>query len=84
MSCVLCFQDVLKLLRSDFEKEVGPYKLRKSAQLYESWVEQAGGVIKGSTKGARAKDISDPSASGSSVSSGSGEKKFMVSVRASS
>jgi hypothetical protein len=71
MSCALCLQDVLKLLRSDFEKEVGPYKLRKSAQLYESWVEQAGGVIKGSTKGAGAKDISDPSASGSSVSSGS-------------
>ena len=40
-------QDVITLLRSEFEKEVGPYKLRKSAQRYETWVAQAGGQIKG-------------------------------------
>ena len=38
---------MLNLLRSDFEKEVGPYKLRKSSVLYEGWVEAAGGIIKG-------------------------------------
>jgi hypothetical protein len=46
-------QDVMKLLRSDFEKEVGPYKLRKSSLLYESWVEHAGGIIKGSHAAAK-------------------------------
>ena len=40
-------EDVVALLRADFEKEVGPFSLRKSSILYESWVEQAGGVIKG-------------------------------------
>merc|ERR1719159_435193 len=35
--------DVIALLRADFEKEVGPFRLRKSSQLYASWVEQAGG-----------------------------------------
>ena len=43
--------DVIGLLRSDFEKEVGPFPLRKSSLLYESWVKQAGGIIKGA-KGA--------------------------------
>jgi len=43
-------EDVIALLRSDFEKEVGPYPLRKSSQLYASWVEQAGGTIKGAKK----------------------------------
>ena len=37
----------MELLRAHFEKEVGPFPLRKSSQLYESWVQQAGGVIKG-------------------------------------
>ena len=40
-------QDVVALLRADFEKEVGPFPQRKSAQLYASWVAQAGGEIKG-------------------------------------
>ena len=40
-------QDVVALLRTEFEKEVGPFPLRKSSRLYESWVEQAGGIIKG-------------------------------------
>ena len=40
--------DVVGLLRTEFEKEVGPFHLRKSAQLYVEWVAQAGGVIKGS------------------------------------
>ena len=40
-------QDVITLLRTDFEREVGPFPTRKSAILYESWVAQAGGRIKG-------------------------------------
>lgn len=40
-------QDVISLLRDEFEKEVGPFQLRKSAQRYETWVVQAGGQIKG-------------------------------------
>ena len=40
-------EDVVGLLRNDFEREVGPYNQRKSAKLYEEWVKQAGGVIKG-------------------------------------
>lgn len=40
-------QDVVALLRADFERELGPYPLRKSSQLYASFVEQAGGRIKG-------------------------------------
>lgn len=58
-------QDVLTLLRSDFEKEVGPYKLRKSSILYEQWVEAAGGTIKGSTgaaKGGAARNAGAPAA----------------------
>lgn len=47
-------QDVIALLRSDFEKEVGPFPLRKSSLLYESWVQQAGGKIKGSRMAATA------------------------------
>jgi len=42
--------DVIALLRANFEKEVGPFRLRKSSQLYEQWVEQAGGQIKGTRK----------------------------------
>ena len=41
-------QDVIAPLRADFEKEVGPFPLRKSCQLYHSWVTAAGGIIKGS------------------------------------
>ena len=37
----MSWQDVLTLLRTDFEKEVGPFRLRKSSLLYEGWVEQA-------------------------------------------
>ena len=43
-----CMCHVIVLLRADFEKEAGNYALRKSSQLYESWVQQAGGIIKGS------------------------------------
>ena len=39
--------DIISLLRSNFEKEVGPMPLRKSSLLYEQWVKAAGGVIKG-------------------------------------
>ena len=42
--------DIIALLRADFEKEVGPFPLRKSSQLYASWIEQAGGSIKGLQK----------------------------------
>eukprot|EP00967_Tisochrysis_lutea_P092453 scaffold133291_cov31-Tisochrysis_lutea.AAC.4 len=40
-------QDVMALLRSNFEAETGPYRLRKSALMYNAWVEAAGGRIKG-------------------------------------
>jgi len=40
-------EDVMGLLRSDFEKETGPLSLRQSNELYERWVRAAGGVIKG-------------------------------------
>lgn len=40
-------QDVVGLIRSDFEKEVGPYAQRPSSKLYEKWITLAGGVIKG-------------------------------------
>ena len=49
-------QDVINLLRADFEKEVGPFPLRKSSRLYESWVQQAGGIIKGSKTAAVANE----------------------------
>ena len=37
-------EDVVGLLRNDFEREVGPYNQRKSSKLYEEWVKQAGGT----------------------------------------
>lgn len=40
-------QDVVGLIRSDFEKEVGPYAQRPSSKLYEKWITLAGGYIKG-------------------------------------
>ena len=42
----------MPLLRSNFEAEAGPYRLRSSSLLYNTWVEQAGGRIKGSAKDA--------------------------------
>ena len=35
-------QEIVQTLRTDLEKEVGPFPLRKSSQLYEAWVQQAG------------------------------------------
>ena len=43
-------QDVMGLLRASFEKEIGPFRQRKSAILHQTWVEAAGGVIKGKLK----------------------------------
>jgi hypothetical protein len=43
-------QDLMPLLRSNFEAEAGPYRLRSSSLMYNTWVEQAGGRIKGNTK----------------------------------
>ena len=40
-------QDLIALLRSNFEQESGPYRLRKSSLMYNDWVLQAGGRIKG-------------------------------------
>ena len=40
-------QDVMTLVRATFEKEVGPFQQRKSSILFEQWVDQAGGMIKG-------------------------------------
>ena len=42
-------QDLMSLLRSNFEAEAGPYRLRPSSIMYNAWVQQAGGVIKGSS-----------------------------------
>ena len=39
--------DVIGLLRSNFENEVGPYNKRASSLIYQSWVQQAGGSVKG-------------------------------------
>ena len=39
--------DVIGLLRSNFENEVGPYNKRASSLIYQSWVQQAGGAVKG-------------------------------------
>jgi thiol-disulfide isomerase/thioredoxin len=43
-------QDVMGLLRASFEKEIGPFRQRKSAILHQTWVVAAGGVIKGKIK----------------------------------
>ena len=40
-------QDVVKLLRDNFEKEVGPFHARTSALLYRDWVNAAGGAVLG-------------------------------------
>ena len=40
-------QDLIALLRSNFENESGPYRLRPSSLMYNTWVEQAGGRTKG-------------------------------------
>ena len=40
-------EDVVALLRADFEKEVGPFAQRPSSVLYEKWIAHAGGIVKG-------------------------------------
>ena len=40
-------RDELKTTFSNFEQEIGPFQLRKSSQLYEEWVTNAGGIIQG-------------------------------------
>ena len=42
--------DVIGLLRSNFESELGAYSKRPSSELYESWVTQAGGIVKGAVR----------------------------------
>lgn len=54
-------QDVMRHLRMHFEKEVGPFRLRKSSLLYEGWVEQAGGLMKGSATAIAATAAADAS-----------------------
>jgi hypothetical protein len=41
------FEDIIANIRSTLTKEIGPYRLRKSAILYSTWVKDAGGFIKG-------------------------------------
>ena len=43
---------------------MGPFKLRKSSLLYEGWVEEAGGIIKGSNAAAKLCVGGGPSAEG--------------------
>ena len=40
-------EEVIGLLRAQFEREVGPHAERASSKLYLSWVTAAGGVLKG-------------------------------------
>jgi hypothetical protein len=49
-------QDVMGLLRASFEKEIGPFRQRKSAILHQTWVEAAGGMIKGKLKETKEKE----------------------------
>ena len=54
----------MSLLRSNFEAEGGPYRLRPSSLMYDAWVEAAGGVIKGHViKGTSAAAKKEPSLS---------------------
>ena len=46
-------------MRATFDKEIGPYKRRKSSVMYESWIIAAGGQIKG---GFAAKSAADQAA----------------------
>lgn len=41
------FEDIISNLRSTMTKEIGPFKLRKSSLRYSSWVNDAGGSVKG-------------------------------------
>ena len=41
------FDTVIGHVRATFDKEIGPYKRRKSSVMYEGWVLAAGGAIKG-------------------------------------
>ena len=41
------FDSVVGAVRATFDKEIGPYKRRKSSVMYEQWVVAAGGRIKG-------------------------------------
>ena len=41
------FDAVIGAVRTTFDKEIGPYKRRKSSVTYEKWVVAAGGRIKG-------------------------------------
>ena len=43
-------EQVIGLLRSNFESELGAYSKRPSSELYESWVTQAGGIVKGAVR----------------------------------
>ena len=42
------FDTIMANVCATFEKEVGPYRRRKSSMLYESWIVEAGGAVKGS------------------------------------
>ena len=46
------FDTVIGHVRATFDKEIGPYKRRKSSVMYEGWVLAAGGAIKGRSSAA--------------------------------
>ena len=50
-------QDIMTLLRASFEKEIGPFRLRKTSILHQAWVEAAGGVIKGTAKEVKHEEV---------------------------
>jgi hypothetical protein len=39
--------DVIHNIHTEFEHEAGAFRLRRSAQLFSTWVHEAGGVVKG-------------------------------------
>jgi hypothetical protein len=57
-------QDVMALLRASFEKEIGPFRQRKTSLMHQAWVAAAGGVIKGKAKEPQEKEVGGGGAGG--------------------
>jgi len=70
-------QDLMPLLRSNFEAEAGPYRSRPSSMMYNTWVEAAGGRIKGGI-GKTGENSESKSMSASKAAEASGEEDDLV------
>ena len=66
-------QDLIALLRKNFELEQGPYRLRKSSLMYNEWVEAAGGRIKGTPAASSRSNSASPSRAATAVEEAQGE-----------